>query len=249
MEGPGFGDGNFMMQMGMQYGSKVITESEKGISRYFSVVNVRRYFRVSNSYVKSKLGMLLFPFNKNFSRNTLQFSDDAHSPASSVEYLAPTDDACAFDLYIPIMALITYVTVCGFVKGLKNEPLTPQYLGSMLSSVFFWLAIEVVAIKIGRYILQLPLTFSALDICALAGYKYVLICPIIVFGELLSWVSEILVFLLFGYMTACTAFFVYKASSELFAREGRTPKRALPLVYGAAAAQVLFVTWFSWKPF
>lgn len=256
---------NMMVQLGLSYGQKVIQEGEKGLSRYLPLVgDLRRYFRVDNQYVKKKLIMLVFPFNKPFGRKQFQFGDDllagnafssatsasSGSDATGAQQLPPVDDVCAFDLYIPLMALITYVTICGFVRGINDGALGPEFLASTLSSIFFWVFLEVAVIKIFRYVLNLPQSFAALDIVSLCGYKYVGVCIMVLLREALGLQhSRMFSAALTCYFAGAAAFFALKAMTEFYARDGKVPNQARPLVFGAAALQVPFVLWFASRPF
>jgi protein transport protein YIF1 len=245
-------DGNMMMQLGLSYGQRVFQEGEKGLSKYLPILNdVRRYFRVNNQYVKKKLLMILFPFNKQFSRQQFQFEDDSGAAGSNVvsTQLPPTDDVCSFDLYIPLMALITYVTICGFVRGINQGSLGADFLASTLTSIFFWVFLEVAVIKIFRYIMNLPQTFAALDIVALCGYKYVGVSLLVLFRETFALDGHWLALLSTLYIAAAAAFFAFRAMSEFYSRDGKVPVQARPLVYGAAGLQIPFVLWFSMRPF
>eukprot|EP00331_Platyophrya_macrostoma_P028786 CAMPEP_0176451138 /NCGR_PEP_ID=MMETSP0127-20121128/27625_1 /TAXON_ID=938130 /ORGANISM="Platyophrya macrostoma, Strain WH" /LENGTH=256 /DNA_ID=CAMNT_0017839071 /DNA_START=48 /DNA_END=818 /DNA_ORIENTATION=+ len=255
-----------MVQLGLSYGQKVIQEGEKGLSRYLPLIgDLRRYFRVDNQYVKNKLLMLVFPFNKQFNRKQFQFGDDllggnAFSSSSSstmgpgagtgAQQLPPVDDICAFDLYIPLMALITYVTICGFVRGINDGSLGPEFLASTLSSILFWVFLEVAVIKIFRYVLNLPQTFAALDIVSLCGYKYVGVCIMVLLRETLGLQqNRIFSTMLTCYFAGAAAFFALKAMTEFYIRDGKVPNQARPLVYGASALQIPFVLWFASRPF
>lgn len=245
-------DGNMMMQIGLSYGQRVFQEGEKGISKYLPILNdVRRYFHVDNQYVKKKLLMILCPFNKQFSRQQYQFEDDAGSGGNgtTTSHLPPKDDVCSFDLYIPLMALITYVTICGFVRGIHQGSLGADVLGSTLSSIFFWVFLEVAVIKTFRYVMNLPQTFAALDIVALCGYKYVGVSMFVLLREMFGLHGHFLAMLSMSYVAAAASFFAYKAMSEFYMRDGKVPAQARPLVYGAAGLQLPFVVWFSMKPF
>lgn len=248
-----FGEnGNFMMQMGMQYGQRLVKEGEKGFVKYLPVGELRRYFRVSNEYVRAKLGILAFPFTRDFSRQSFSLDDSATiaggtagSPtgAAGGALLSPMEDNNVPDLYIPLMALITYVTLGGFAKGLKNEALSPQDLATALTTAIILHICEVIAIKLVRYVVGLPPMFSTLDLIALCGYKYVGVCVVLFLKELAlaGWPAWFVT----AYWAAAAAFFMYKSVRELASREGRAPKRAVFVAYGAAAFQVPMLFFYA----
>ena len=242
--------GNLMMQMGLSYGQKVFQEGEKGLSRYLPIVSdVRRYFRVDNAYVKAKLALLLVPFNKNFSKQQYQFGiDDGSSGADGGTVLPPTSDVCAYDLYIPLMAVITYVSLSGFVCGLQQSTLKPEYLLATLTSLIFWTLVEVAVLKFARYILSVAAPLPALDMVALSAYKHAGICILLVVREI-TQLDGLLYSVLILYVAVAYGFFVYKMLGESLSRDGKIPKVAQPLVYGAAAVQLPLILWFATRPF
>jgi hypothetical protein len=245
--------GNLMMQMGLSYGQKVFQEGEKGLARYLPFVSdLRRYFRVDNAYVKAKLAVLLVPFNKPFTRQQYQFGyDDGGAGGGASDNgtaLPPTSDVYAYDLYIPLMAAITYVTLCGFVCGLQQASLKPEYLLAVLTTLVFMVGLEVALVKLARYILAIPAHLPALDLVALSAYKYAGICLLLVVREI-TQLDGLLYSLQILYVAAAYSFFVYKMLGEALSRDKKIPKVAQPLVYGAAAVQLPLVLWFATRPF
>jgi hypothetical protein len=244
--------GNLMMQMGLSYGQKVFEEGEKGLSRYLPIVSdLRKYFRVDNAYVKAKLALLLIPFNKNFSKQQFQLGGDDGSGLGGADFntvLPPTSDVCAYDLYIPLMAVITYVTLCGFVCGLQQASLKPEYLLSVLTTLLLWTLLEVGVIKLARYVLGIPNMLPVLDLVALSAYKYSGICILLVVREI-TRLDGILYSLQVLYVAVAYGYFVFKMLGESVARDRKIPKVAQPLVYGAAACQLPLILWFATRPF
>eukprot|EP00658_Telonema_sp_P-2_P026700 TRINITY_DN20804_c0_g1_i2.p1 TRINITY_DN20804_c0_g1~~TRINITY_DN20804_c0_g1_i2.p1 ORF type:complete len:299 (-),score=52.51 TRINITY_DN20804_c0_g1_i2:302-1198(-) len=206
--------------------------------------------------------------------------EDSSSPAGSssvVPRALPVDDLNAPDLYIPAMALVTYVALCAFIKGLQAEGLSPEYIGSSFWSVFLWLVIEVAAVKIASMALALPIPLVVLDVSAVAGYKHVGICALVAIREILGLSgSSMLYWLLAVYYSAACVFLYARYANSLLSRKvsdvggltnmlasfgfkkfggvepsmgQRAPARAFPLVYGWAAVQVMFVFWFAMRPF
>lgn len=234
------GDGNIVMQMGMQYGEKVFAESEKNVSRWFSMVDLKRYFRVDNRYVKAKVGLVLFPYTRPFTRTRFDYSDDSKG---STEYLPPSDDVFAPDLYIPMMGIITYVILSAFVKGMRNVHVSPNDLATTCSSVLFWLALEVGAFKGWRYAVGVGQNITVWDIASLCGYKYVGICLLVLARALIpfesvAWTVGVLVF------AASMATFMFKSLSDLLSRGERLSPKCVPVVYAMAAVQIPFYMWF-----
>ncbi|KAK6021904.1 Hrf1 family protein, partial [Ostertagia ostertagi] len=115
------------------------------ISKYLNTFNLKYYFSVDNSYVGKKLGILLFPF---FHRDwSLKY-------AGSDEPVPAKDDVNAPDLYIPLMAFITYVIVSGFVLGTQGR-FSPEMLGILTSNAFIWVIIENIVIFVSKYVMNI----------------------------------------------------------------------------------------------
>ena len=204
-------------------------------------------------------------------------SSPLSSGGGAVPRALPVDDLNAPDLYIPAMALVTYVALCAFIKGLQAEGLSPEYIASSFWSVFLWLVIEVAAVKIASMALALPIPLVVLDVSAVAGYKHVGICALVAIREILGLSgSSMLYWLLAVYYSAACVFLYARYANSLLSRKvsdvggltnmlasfgfkkfggvepsmgQRAPARAFPLVYGWAAVQVMFVFWFAMRPF
>jgi hypothetical protein len=72
---------------------------------------LKYYFAVDTACVVRKLGLLLFPFAHD--RWEVQYQEG--------EPVQPRHDANAPDLYIPLMAFVTYICVAGYVLGAKDQ--------------------------------------------------------------------------------------------------------------------------------
>lgn len=88
------------------------------------------------------------------------------------------------DLYIPAMAFATYVLLVGFVLGATDVDFTPEVLASTATKGFFISLFEILLIKGGFYLLNVPTDLSLLDITAFTTYKYFGIVLSIIFGML-----------------------------------------------------------------
>jgi hypothetical protein len=240
-------ESNFMVQLGLNYGQRVIKEGERGLAKYLPVLrDTTRYFRVNNVYVREKLKMIFFPFNKTFGRTEFRIGQDMDDSVSphGLSVLPPTDDVWAFDLYIPLMAVITYVTLCGFARGLSTDRLSADYLASVLTSQLFWIGVEVCVVKVARYALAAPQNLALLDILSLCGYKYVAVCVLVLLGEVLG-VPNPFFAILVVYCCVAVCLFVYRYVVCSYSRDGKPPRAAAPLIYGCAALQAPLIMWFG----
>jgi hypothetical protein len=197
--GPG-GQGQFEAQFG-QFGALASPIAQMGLasaSQFVSNMNdsyltrwtgsLRYYFSVNNLYVLNKLKILLFPFiHKSWSRKIVPAADGREM------YLPPNQDVNAPDLYIPTMAFITYILLIAVIMATSSAGFKPDLLGVTASSGLITLALEVLLIKLGFYLLSYPAVLI-LDLVAYCGYKFVGIIFILIFGWTLGWVGFIVSF-------------------------------------------------------
>jgi hypothetical protein len=95
---------------------------------------------------------VLVPFtSRNWTR--LPNTAAANSEASATLYAPPSEDINAPDLYIPSMSFITFVLVCGLLKGTKLK-FTPEVLVNVTSSGLVTSIIEVAALRLGMSVLR-----------------------------------------------------------------------------------------------
>ena len=147
--------------------------------------SLRYYFSVNNLYVLNKLKILLFPFiHKSWSRKIVPAADGREM------YLPPNQDVNAPDLYIPTMAFITYILLIAVIMATSSAGFKPDLLGVTASSGLVTLALEVLLIKLGFYLLSYP-PVLILDLVAYCGYKFVGIILILIFGWTLGWIGFI----------------------------------------------------------
>eukprot|EP01135_Chromosphaera_perkinsii_P003978 Nk52_evm21s265 gene=Nk52_evmTU21s265 len=172
-----------VQEAAFQYGSTFAAAGkdyvDKNLGKYITLQTFNFYFCVSNSYVLNKIKLLLFPFrHKSWARR--QYNNRM---SNQTEYLPPRDDVNAPDLYIPSMAFVTYILLCGLALGTQGK-FKPDALGVTASAAFGWLFIEVGMIYLGFYLLNVSGDVHILDVFAYCGYKYVgcvltVICTIV----------------------------------------------------------------------
>lgn len=143
------------------------------------------YFAVNHRYVLRKLILILMPFmNRTWGRQRGlgQDNSDGTSNGDGTCYLPPRDDVNAPDLYIPVMAFVTYVLVVGFVFGTRNA-FKAEVLANYFSRGLGVLTMEVLIIKLLLYLINARPT-PWLDVIAYRGYKFVGVVLTIVLGLL-----------------------------------------------------------------
>ncbi|KAG8536936.1 hypothetical protein GDO81_025381, partial [Engystomops pustulosus] len=104
-----------MSNFAMAYGSSLATQGkemvDKNIDRIIPVNKLKYYFAVDTVYVGKKIGLLLFPY----------MHQDWEVRYQQDIPVAPRFDVNAPDLYIPVMAFITYILVAGLALGTQNK--------------------------------------------------------------------------------------------------------------------------------
>lgn len=151
------------------------------INRYVNVGVLKHYFNVSNSYVLSKLFLVLFPWrHKPWSRK------QTVGPAGQEGwYLPPRDDINSPDMYIPVMSVVTYILLSTLVAGLRGQ-FQPELLGYTASVALAVVGVEILGLKLGCYLLSISNTSQLLDLVAYSGYKFVGVIATIAVAELVN---------------------------------------------------------------
>jgi hypothetical protein len=150
-------------------------------NRYVNVSALKHYFNVSNGYVVNKLFLVLFPWrHKPWSRK------QSIGPSGQEGwFLPPRDDLNSPDMYIPLMALVTYILLATLLAGLRGQFL-PELLGITATYCFVIVVIEILLLKFGCYLLSISNESQLLDLVAYSGYKFVGVITTIVIGQTAS---------------------------------------------------------------
>ncbi|KAI1902832.1 hypothetical protein AGOR_G00020230 [Albula goreensis] len=150
----------------MMYGSSLAFQSKdmvnKEISRFVSVNKLKYFFAVDTKYVLKKLLLLMFPY----AQQDWEVRYHRDTP------LTPRHDVNAPDLYIPLMAFLTYILLAGMGLGIQRR-FSPEVLGLCASTALVWVVIEVMALLVSLYLLSVHSDLSTFDLLAYSGYKYV----------------------------------------------------------------------------
>lgn len=231
-----------MANMAMQYGTSLAGQGKdlvnKNLEKYVSTSKLKYYFAVDTSYVGKKLFMLVCPYTH--TDWSIKFDQD--------QPVAPRFDENAPDLYIPVMAFVTYVLVSGIVLGTQSR-FTPEHLGIQASTALVWLIIELVAVMLSLYIMNLSTELKYMDVLAYTGYKFVGMIFSLLAGMLfqstgyygvLAWFSVAIVF-----------FLVRTLKSQIMPRSehdgygGTGTKRSLYLILTISIAQPILMWWLT----
>lgn len=155
----------------------------------------------------------MFPFlHRCWSRKVIKGANgDTYSP--------PNDDINAPDLYIPIMAFITYILMLCGIMGQSEKGFQPDHLSVTATTGIITLFIEVMIVKLLFYLFlsenDSP-SISILDALAYCGYKFVSLSMTL----LLSTISNYLFYGSFILFYLFTAWFLIKSLSPLIPTTG-----------------------------
>lgn len=100
-------------------------------------------------------------------------------------FLPPRDDLNSPDMYIPLMALVTYILLSTILSSL-NSGFEPELLGYNSTFAFFIVTIEIALLKLGCYLLSISNESQLLDLVAYSGYKFVGAILTLLFSRILS---------------------------------------------------------------
>ncbi|KZL63851.1 transport protein Yif1, partial [Colletotrichum tofieldiae] len=141
---------------------------EQNFNRYVNVNALKHYFNVSNSYVINKLFLVLFPWrHKPWSRK-----QSVGPSGQEGWYLPPRDDINSPDMYIPVMAVVTYILLSTLIAGLRGQ-FQPELLGYTASTALVIVVAEILGLKLGCYLLGISNDSQLYDLIAYSGYKFV----------------------------------------------------------------------------
>ncbi|GAA5913682.1 hypothetical protein JCM8208_005900 [Rhodotorula glutinis] len=180
---PGMGGGaaggmNGMMndataQMGVQFGKHALTAGQayldKNFTRLLPLAHLKHSFNVSNGYVVNKLRLIVWPWrHRPWSRSVVR--NEGTGVAEG--WKPPREDLNCPDLYIPVMAVVTYILLSAVIAG-KAGTFDPNILGQSASRAFGLLTLEFVCIKLGCYLLGIGEEGTVVDLVSYEGYKFV----------------------------------------------------------------------------
>lgn len=202
-----------------------VSDRQSQFNRYVSIPALKHYFNVSNSYVLSKLALVLFPWrHKPWSRQQARMAGSATGPNGqlvqqqySSMFLPPRDDLNSPDMYIPVMALVTYILLSVLLAGFRGH-FHPELLGSITTTAIAVIIFEILCLKMAMYILSINNDSQLLDLVAYSGYKFVGIIVTLVASEILNpgrgtggWVG----WTVFLYTFLANAFFLVGGEATL----------------------------------
>lgn len=83
------------------------------------------------------------------------------------------------------MAIVTYILLSTLLAGLRGQ-FHPEVMGLSATAAFAVVAIEILGLKFGTYILSISNDSQLLDLVAYSGYKFVGVIVTLVLAEILN---------------------------------------------------------------
>ncbi|KAI0084998.1 YIF1-domain-containing protein [Irpex rosettiformis] len=233
-------------QFGMQLGQNAVAAGQdyvqKNLGGWIPISAVKQHFNVSNSYVIKKLQVVIFPWrHKPWSRKVMRLENGQN------EWAVPREDINSPDLYIPLMAFVTYILLAALYSGL-NSRFHPEILGVTASKALAVVLLDFLFIKGGCYFLNIQGTSQVLDLVAYDGYKFVGVILTIVAGMLNF--GRTLYALVFLYSFFATAFFLLRSLRSLILPDAATTaapvntshrSRRITFLFLVAVSQILYM--------
>lgn len=214
-------------QMGLQVGQTALKHGteymEQNFNRYINVSALKHYFKVSNNYVLNKLFLVLFPWrHKPWSRK-----QSVGPNGQEAWFLPPRDDLNSPDMYIPLMALVTYILLSTILSSLHGA-FEPELLGYNSTFAFFIVIIEIALLKLGCYLLSISNESQLLDLVAYSGYKFVGSIVTLLISEILNggkgtggWIG----WTIFTYTFLANALFLLRSLKYVLLPENSSDER------------------------
>ncbi|ESK88699.1 copii-coated vesicle component hrf1 [Moniliophthora roreri MCA 2997] len=200
-------------QFGMQLGTSAVAAGQEYVQKNFGGIiplrSIKHHFNVSNSYVMRKLKLVVFPWtHKTWSRRVHRTEN------GQTEWQTPREDVNSPDLYIPLMAFVTYILLSAFHSGL-NARFHPRILGESASSALGVVIVDFLFVYVGCYLLNVQGSGQAVDILAYTGYKFVGVILTILSAYLNPTSSNTLYYFVFLYFFLANALFLLRSLRSL----------------------------------
>uniref|UniRef100_A0AAV1T621 Protein YIF1 n=1 Tax=Peronospora matthiolae TaxID=2874970 RepID=A0AAV1T621_9STRA len=200
--------------------------------------SLKYYFTVNNSYVKSRLKILLLPFvHKNWRR----MGNGNQDESKPMQHAPPTRDSNAPDLYIPLMGFLTYILIVGYSKGTSNQ-FSPDVISKDASYCLVMQLVEIGVLAACLYVLNSSISF--LDLVSFSGYKYI---PLVINAVVYQLLGSIAYYVSLLYTGVAVSYFTLncmKGSVAEPSSENRLFRNYL--LFGVSCLQLVLVCWISY---
>lgn len=134
----------------------------------------------------------------------------------ATRFAPPREDVNAPDLYIPAMALVTYILLSALRAGLDAK-FHPEVLARKMSTAITIIILECLFVKLGCYALGVQNNAGNgqfVDVLAYTGYKFVA-CTALLLLRILHCKASIY-WSIFVYLFASNGFFLVSHDSLMF---------------------------------
>lgn len=213
-------------QMGLQFGQTAFNASQAymrdNLEQFVGTNDdIKYYFKVSNSYVLKKLGLILFPYRNNTWIRKVISGNGGSSETDS--FATPLDDLNAPDLYIPSMSLLTYIVAWALVEGVKGD-FHPEMIGYATTRTLAFYLIDVALAKVAFFALGIDNRGGKIwDLASYSGYKFVPVL-VVMFLESLTG-SSLIRYLAILLLTFSLGFFLMRSLRYVVLQTGGESKR------------------------
>ncbi|CAI5715603.1 unnamed protein product [Hyaloperonospora brassicae] len=200
--------------------------------------SLKYYFTVNNSYVKSRLKILLLPFRH---KNWRRMGNGNQDEAKPMQYAPPTLDSNAPDLYIPLMGFLTYILIEGYSKGTSNQ-FSPDVISKDASYCLVMQLVEIGVLAACLYVLNSSISF--LDLVSFSGYKYI---PLVINTVVFQLLGSVAYYVSLLYTGVAVSYFTLNCMKGSVAEP--SPENRLfrnYLLFGVSCLQLVLVCWISY---
>lgn len=193
---------------------------QQNFGNYMPVAGeLKHYFQISNMSVAKKLGLILFPYrHRTWDRLATSDASVTSDGTSTRSYAPPSEDVNAPDLYIPLMAFVTYILLWAMILGLKGD-FHPEVFGYLASQVLACSVFDILVFRVGLYLLNCLTQCTFWDIISYSGYKYVSII-VLLLGKTFFESSWVLFYLLFFFVMGGLSLFLMRSLKNVVLPNG-----------------------------
>jgi len=170
------------------------------------------------------------------------------------EWLPPRDDINSPDLYIPVMAIVTYILLTALHSGIHAR-FHPRILGESASRAVAVVFFDFCFVKLGCYILNIQGAYQVIDIVAYGGYKFLGVILSLSAG--LLGATGILWTVVFVYAFLSNALFLLRSLRSVVLPDASSVppthatatissaqrRRRIIFLFLEAVMQILYMTW------
>ena len=141
---------------------------------------------MTTAYVLKKLLLVLVPWrHKPWSRQQRPAGTGGGQDQGSYYFLPPREDLNSPDMYIPVMAFVTYILLSTLLAGMRGV-FHPEVMGSTFMYAFLVVVGEILTLKAGTYFLNITNESQLLDLVAYSGYKFLGVIVTLVISEIVN---------------------------------------------------------------